>query len=40
MRDMEQRRPRFARRSFAINGALGGPLRTRVLTTEMDEKWR
>src|SRR3954447_16941877 len=37
MRDMEQRRPRFACRSFAMNGALCGSLGTGVVAAGMDE---
>jgi hypothetical protein len=37
MRDMEQRRPRFARRSFAMNGALCVRLADGSLVAGMDE---
>ena len=38
MRDMEQRRPRFARRSFAMNGALCESLGTGLVAAGMDER--
>ena len=37
LRDMEQRRPRFARRSFAMNGALCESLGTGLVAAGMDE---
>jgi hypothetical protein len=36
-RDMEQRRPRFARRSFVMNGTLCGSLGTGVVAAGMDD---
>ena len=38
MRDTEQRSLRFARCSFAMNGALNGPLAKGLLAAGMDDK--